>query len=374
MTKDTKNICIITVPISKSGITPLKNLLKIMKNFSRQVYVITGNEGMVYCLEHGIPSCGLKQFSTKNFLYSIINYISLHLEISYKIIRLKNVDDFVFFFGGESLFLPVLVAKILKKTSTVILTGFPTKCSQKNKNKMFQIRNQISKFVFRLCDKIVVYSPNITKERELEKYHNKIFIAKHHFMNFKQFKIKMDYDKRKNCIGFVGELRDIKGITKLIRAMPEILKILDMNLFVIGDGNLKEEIKKFLKNRNLEKNVQLMGWVENKDLPDYLNEFKLLVLPSFTEGLPNIIVESMSCGTPVLASTVGAIPDIIIDGENGFLIEDISEKNIAKKIVNIFETENLSKISSEAHAKAIQDFDFEKILKLWIPIFSKKLD
>ena len=73
---------------------------------------------------------------------------------------------------------------------------------------------------------------------------------------------------------------------------------------------------------HVNKNVTLVGWISHDELPSYLNMLKLLVVPSYTEGLPNIVIEAMSCGTPVLATPVGGVPDLIEDGITGFILED----------------------------------------------------
>jgi len=80
---------------------------------------------------------------------------------------------------------------------------------------------------------------------------------------------------------------------------------------IVRDGELRHEIKRYLKQKNLENRAQFVGWVSTDDIPDYLNQLKLLVLPSYTEGLPVIVQDAMACGIPVLATRVGAVPDII---------------------------------------------------------------
>ena len=178
-------------------------------------------------------------------------------------------------------------------------------------------------------------------------------------MELKKFKIIKHYADRKNLIGYIGGLNEVKGIKYLVKAMPHILEFINLKLVIIGNGPLKEDLTDFITKNNLKDNIELLGWIENENLPYYLNEFKLLVLPSFTEGLPSVIIESMHCGTPVLANEVGAIPDVISDNENSFLIRDNSVKTISQKIINIFENENLDLISKKSHETIIMKCDIK---------------
>jgi glycosyltransferase involved in cell wall biosynthesis len=74
--------------------------------------------------------------------------------------------------------------------------------------------------------------------------------------------------------------------------------------------------------RRITAHIDLPGWISHDDLPNYLNRFWLLVLPSYTERFPGIMLEAMSCGTPVLATPVGVIPDVIIGEKTGFIMEN----------------------------------------------------
>lgn len=83
-------------------------------------------------------------------------------------------------------------------------------------------------------------------------------------------------------------------------------------------------------------------------LPDYLYELKLLILSSYTENLPNITLEVMACGTPVLATTVGAIPCVIEEGDTGYIIEDNSPACIAENVMHALEHPDLEMIVGNA--------------------------
>lgn len=218
----------------------------------------------------------------------------------------------------------------------------------------------------------MVYSKNIIKERNLEKYEKKIGIAYQHFMNFNNFKILKPFKKRKNIIGYVGELRELKGVMNLVKAMPKIIeKEKDVQLLIIGTGELDKEIHKFIKDKRLTDNIKMVGWVDNSKLPYYLNDLKLLILPSYSEGLPGVIVESMACGTPVLSTNVGAIPDII-DNHTGFILNDNNYGCISKSVINILESDELNKISENAQKVVNKNFNYNFVLKLWEKCLLKK--
>jgi len=127
----------------------------------------------------------------------------------------------------------------------------------------------------------------------------------------------------------------------------------------VGDGQLCDKIKKYLDENNLNDKIKLAGWIPHEELPDYLNELKLVVLPSYTEGLPNLMLEAMACDTPVLATPVGAIPDVIKDGETGFIMENNSPECIAENVMRALEHSDLERIVGDARALVGREFTYE---------------
>lgn len=111
----------------------------------------------------------------------------------------------------------------------------------------------------------------------------------------------------------------------------------------------------------------LISWagISHDDLPRYLNQLRLLVLPSYTEGLPNIMLEAMACGTSVLATPVGAIPDVIIDGKTGFIMENNSPECIAENVIRALNSPALDKIAEEGRRFVEENFTFEQVIERW---------
>jgi glycosyltransferase involved in cell wall biosynthesis len=120
-----------------------------------------------------------------------------------------------------------------------------------------------------------------------------------------------------------------------------------------------------LHNEGLTPRFDLPGWISHDDLIRYLKRLRLLVIPSFTEGLPNIMLEAMACGTPVAATSVGAIPDNITDGETGFIMENNSPECISANIIRALEDPNREKIAMNAKKMVEKEFSFESTVMQW---------
>ncbi|MGZ7171686.1 MAG: glycosyltransferase family 4 protein, partial [Halobacteriota archaeon] len=161
-------------------------------------------------------------------------------------------------------------------------------------------------------------------------------------------------------------LHEEKGILNLVKAIPHVLDTCnDVKFVLVGDGHLEKEIRRYVADHHLGSSVTLTGWVPHQELPDYLQASKLLVLPSYTEGLPHAVLEAMACGTPVLATPVGAVPQVIKDRETGFIVHDNSPSSLAEGIVEALASPHLSRIAQNAKTLVQDEFRYENVLKTW---------
>jgi len=366
-------ICIVNFPMSKTGskasLIPILYLLKILFTFSQDIHIITGNfSANLISNEHiGTHIFGISHKTGSNAFTRVVNYVLTQLKISFKLMKgAKDIDFYIFFMMGQDLLFPMLTAKLLRK-KVVLAFAVSSVRSTEAKNDIFsKPLNLLSKINCTLSDRIVLYSPNLIKEWNLEKYKDKILIAHKHFLDFSKFEIKKKLSERNNLVGYIGRLSEEKGVLNFVRAIPEILKERnDMEFLIGGDGQLRGEIEKYISGKNLNDKVKLAGWIPHEKLPDYLNELKLVVLPSYTEGLPNIMLEAMACGTPVLATPVGAIPDVITDGETGFIMENNSPECIARNVMRALKHPNLERIAENARALVEREFTYEKAVERW---------
>lgn len=120
---------------------------------------------------------------------------------------------------------------------------------------------------------------------------------------------------------FVGRLTEQKNpllLLDVLQQLPASLRDV-CDLTFIGDGPLKAELQQQVERRGLTNSVRLMGAVD--DVTAYFREADVLLLPSRWEGLPNVALEAMAAGVPVVASRVDGVCDVLTDGETGWLLD-----------------------------------------------------
>ena len=200
--------------------------------------------------------------------------------------------------------------------------------------------------LFRNAINIKNYNPNISTRRLMRN--------------------KYEISEKRNVILFVGRIAKTKGVLRLLKCIP-ILKEnkLNFHIYFAGDGSYLEDAKNFVKKKTFDEYVTFLGTIQHRKLSDYYNMADVMVLPSDMEGVPMVVLESIACGTPVVASNVGGIPDIVINGRNGFVVNDLSADNLSKKIIDALKMkQNRNSISLTVKEYSSENFiiNFEKIV------------
>lgn len=303
-------------------------------------------------------------------------YLRKQLEISLALLKnRRQFDTAVFYTGAAPLVLAALMLKLLRKRVIVIYTGSSYK-SAVYLAPMYgsKILLLLELGTLLLAEKIVAYSESCVKEFRLERYRSKTVIGHEHFVDLSRFNIRTNIAERRETVGFIGRLTEEKGIWNFVNSIQELLRRRNnLRFVVIGDGRLREPVRAFLAKKGILDRVTLTGWIPNNELPAHYNDIKLAVIPSFTEGLPNVMLEAMACGTPVLVTSVGAIPDLIEDGETGFILEDNSIASIITRVGNLLDhPECLINPSRNGNALVGNRFSFQQTVEEWRDIISNK--
>lgn len=149
-----------------------------------------------------------------------------------------------------------------------------------------------------------------------------------------------DRDSSRRQLGFgrttllsVGNLVPLKGHNLSIRA----LKLLpEMALVIVGDGPERKALGALVEELSLNDRVSFTGALTQEDLRDYYSAADALILASSREGWPNVLLESMACGTPVIASRVGGTPEVVSAPEAGVLVTERTPEGLAQAVRRLF--------------------------------------
>jgi len=168
---------------------------------------------------------------------------------------------------------------------------------------------------------------------------------------------------------FVGRLVEQKGVTYLLKACAK-LKAEGENfvLNIAGDGPLRAELESEAKALELGSRVCFLGWVPREKLPELYREADIFVLPSFDEGMPNVILEAMASGLPIVATDIKGNNELVKSGTNGFLYKEQDELVFVLK--KCFENkETLVEMGSESRRMSL-DYSWQKVAESYKKLLS----
>jgi glycosyltransferase involved in cell wall biosynthesis len=157
-------------------------------------------------------------------------------------------------------------------------------------------------------------------------------------------------------IGTIGRLSEEKRHVDLIKAFEKVSSVLpETKLLIVGDGYLRGYLEKIVEESDLREKVAFLGFQEN--VFKYLRKMDLFVLPSRTEGFGIALVEAMATGIPVIATSVGGIPEIVDNKINGLLVPPGQPSDLAEAIVKLLSHSALAKkMADNGRHKALTNF------------------
>ena len=179
-------------------------------------------------------------------------------------------------------------------------------------------------------------------------------------------------EERKFVMGFVGELREKKGLATLLSGYTQITKTMPASLLIVGEVREGEDKKYFeeFKSNNPQLSITVTGHVPHKDLPAYYSLMDVFVHPSLRDGMPNAVLEAMACGVPVIATPVGGALDVLEDGVNGFLVDVNDAPQLAEKIAKTLKPlKELESVRRSARETVLHHCTLEKELQANLKIY-----
>ncbi|NVC63219.1 glycosyltransferase family 4 protein [Vibrio sp. 05-20-BW147] len=170
---------------------------------------------------------------------------------------------------------------------------------------------------------------------------------------------------------FVGRVVEDKGISDLLYAFAKIKVSNNTIVEFVGDGDLNK-YKELAENLGFTDKVLFSGWLSRSETIERICSSDALILPSYKEGLPMVILEAMACKTAVLATNVGGIPDVIYDGVNGLLVNPGNIDLLAETIDRLVNQEGLhSTLVDNAYQDYLDKYSLDVVFIQLISIYKR---
>jgi len=258
--------------------------------------------------------------------YGIFYFISILPSVS-KVIKKHKPNLIIGTYAFPDGFAAVLIGKIYKLPVFIKVHGSDIHSVRGI------CRKKLTSWVLRSCKKVISVSNSLSNtmqnEFSLSKENvcvipNGIFKEKFSPMSRADAINKIGInDKNVKNIVFVGNLKPVKNVMYLMNAFNALCQNSSelIGLHILGEGEVRKEIESYIEEFNLKERVCLHGRVLHENVPLWMNFADIFVLPSKNEGMPNVVLEALSCGTPVVASRIEATQDLINDGINGYLFD-----------------------------------------------------
>jgi glycosyltransferase involved in cell wall biosynthesis len=165
-----------------------------------------------------------------------------------------------------------------------------------------------------------------------------------------------------NKLVCVGRLCEQKGQLLLVEAINQLVsEQIPVRLVLAGDGEMRNEIELLIEKYSLSHAIDITGWINSDQVRDEILSSRALVLPSFAEGLPVVIMEAMVLRRPVMATYIAGIPELVLDKENGWLFPAGSVDDLSAAIKDCLNTsvEKLSRMGDAGHERVMQRHNIE---------------
>ncbi|NIM91381.1 MAG: glycosyltransferase [Candidatus Aminicenantes bacterium] len=241
----------------------------------------------------------------------------------------------------------------------------------------------ISDFAIKEAD--LVRAVSRSTRQMLEARTDKPCIVYHTFTDVEAFKnsaASTPANESKQVL-YAGALTYLKGVHVLLEAMKGVMFLeKDAELIIAGEGEYRQKLEEIAAQLRIKEKVKFVGWLSQSRLSELIRQCFVFVLPSFSEGLGRVIIEALISGKPVIASNIGGLPEIIRDGEYGFLVQPDDPQELSQKILYLLRNpDQARKMGREGKEFAEQNFSnenyakhYQKMIDLSLELLNKRSD
>jgi len=185
-----------------------------------------------------------------------------------------------------------------------------------------------------------------------------------------ELKKKYDVPNRPTLI-YIGRLDKEKNVDMVLEAFAEVVKKIDVMFVIGGTGAEKSNLQKIAKDLGISKNVKFLGFVPDKEMPEFYHMGDCFVIAGTAELQSIVTLEAMASGLPVIAVNAVALPELVKHKQNGYLFDINSPKHLASYIFNILSNKKLRQQMSEQSLKIIEKHDIKNTVKQFEKLYEK---
>ena len=176
---------------------------------------------------------------------------------------------------------------------------------------------------------------------------------------------RLGFDPDESILLYVGRFDPIKGIDRLLEAMAYLKHFKRMQLIIVGgdgpDTPEYQNLQRLTAGFGIEQSVRFVGRIEQKNLPPYYSAADALVIPSYYESFGLVGLESLACGTPVVATRVGAMARILKQGKTGLVVADPTPRRLANNIEKILSNAESTLLSAHAIRASVIKYGWSNV-------------
>ena len=181
-----------------------------------------------------------------------------------------------------------------------------------------------------------------------------------------------EYTTFSSTLVCIGRLCEQKGQLLLLQALRQVLdRGVPCQVVLAGDGEMRAQIEGTIKSLRLDEHVRITGWIDSLRVREELLQARALVLPSFAEGLPVVIMEALALGRPVISTFVAGIPELVLPGENGWLVPAGDTASLADAMCDCLQasTEDILAMGRRGRQRVLQRHDIRTSARQLLEVF-----
>ncbi|MDQ7782470.1 MAG: glycosyltransferase family 4 protein [Desulfomonilaceae bacterium] len=233
-----------------------------------------------------------------------------------------------------------------------------------------RVAGQYDRWLWRLCDRMVVNAESLRDllAKDFAVDRNRIDVIPNG-VDTDYFTPDLPQRSTHPSLIYVGRLVEQKDPLTLLKAFRLVVDDLPQaRLVMVGNGDLRPAIDEFVRSHSLGSRVQVLNGT--KDIRRYLQKSWAFVLPSVFEGSPNVVIEAMACGLPIVSTRVDGVPELVRDYETGFMVEPQNAEALAEAMIKVLsDDEKCRAMGSRAREKAAAEFSIETMARMTEQVF-----